>query len=220
MIVFTPGRYSTGMADLPQRDSGSPAPLKSPDLLCLHKPETASQHIVQFYDHDTAIVENVTYLVAHALNAGNSSVIVATDLHLAQIERGLEAQHLDLKALRAAGRYQTLDAAQTLSQFIVDGLPIKAEFDRTIGDAIRRAAEHSADGFVFAFGEMVGLLCAAGNPAGAVLLEQFWNALARHQKFSLYCAYSMSSLGPEPDVDALIKICAEHALTIPAEISR
>jgi hypothetical protein len=67
---------------------------------------------------------------------------------------------------------------------------------------------------------MVGLLCAANKPDGAVLLEQFWNSLAERHRFSLYCAYSLSSIGPDTNVDALMQICAEHVLTIPAEISR
>ena len=81
---------------------------------------------------------------------------------------------------------------------------------------MRTAAERSSTRFVFAFGEMVALLYAAGNPAGAIRVEQLWNELAQRQSFSLYCAYPLSSLEKNLDVDALVEICAEHALTIPA----
>ena len=103
---------------------------------------------------------------------------------------------------------------------LLDGSLDQANFDRVIGGVIGRAAASCAGGFVFAFGEMVGLLCADNNPEAAVVLEQFWNALAGRYPFSLYCAYSLSSLGPEPDLNALMQICAEHVLTIPAEVAR
>lgn len=208
------------MASLPHPHAGHPLPFKSPDLLCLHRPETAAQHVVQFYDNDSAVVENVSFLAAQAFRAGNSSVVVATDRHLQEIGRRLEREGFDLAALRLAHRYLALDAAETISQLVVNGCLDHARFDDVIGGVIGRAAASSADGFVFAFGEMVGLLCAANNPEAAVVLEQFWNALAERYPFSLYCAYSLSSLGPEPNVNALMQICAEHVLTIPAEINR
>jgi hypothetical protein len=165
------------------------------------------------------VVENISYLAAQALIAGNSSVIIATDAHLEQIRQKLARFGLNLDALRIAGRYVAAEASTALSQFMVDGCPDKAKFDRFIGGIVHGAAESSASGFVFAFGEMVGLLCAANNPDGAVLLEQFWNSLAERYRFSLYCAYSLSSLGTEPSGDTVIKICAEHALTVHTEIS-
>ena len=67
---------------------------------------------------------------------------------------------------------------------------------------------------------MVALLCAANKADGAVHLEQLWNSLAEWQRFSLFCAYPLNSLGSEPDADALIEICAEHVLTIPAKTLR
>ncbi len=111
----------------------------------------------------------------------------------------------------------TLDAAQAASQILLDGSPDEAKFEDLIGDTIRSAAKNSANGFVFVFGEIVALLCAADNSAGAVRLEQLWNSLAERNHFSLYCAYPLTSLGTVPDADAVMKICAEHSLTIPTE---
>jgi hypothetical protein len=192
--------------------------VKCPELLRLHMPDSA-QHIVQFYDDESILIENVAYLAAKALAAGASSVLVATELHLEQIRAHLPSSVLNLDALRESGRFVTADAAQALSQFMVDGRPDKAKFDDVVGGIVRSAARNSANDFVFAFGEMVALLCAAGNADGAVRLEQLWNSLAERHHFSLYCAYSLSSLGAKPDADALIQICAEHALTIPSETS-
>jgi MEDS: MEthanogen/methylotroph, DcmR Sensory domain len=189
---------------------------RCPELLRLYQPESA-QHFVQFYENESLVIENVSFLAAKALATGDSCLLVATESHLEQIQERLAASVLSLDALRKSNRYVAADAAEMLSRFMVGSCPDKAKFDDVIGAAIRTAAKNSASGFVFAFGEMVALLCAAINPDAAIRLEQLWNSLAERHRFSLYCAYSLSSLGSDPDADAVIKICAEHALTIPME---
>ena len=95
--------------------------------------------------------------------------------------------------------------------------PDEEKFDQVIGGVLRGAEANSEHGFAFVFGEMVDLLCAAKKPAAAVHLEKLWNGLAARNHFSLYCAYSLNSLGDVPDADKLMQICAEHSLTIPTE---
>ena len=163
------------------------------------------------------MIDNVAYLGAKALEAGDSSVIVAAESHLEAIEERLRSFGLDLDDLRESGRYAAINAARALSLILVDGQPDKDKFEDVIGGMIRSATNSSAHGFTFAFGEMVALLCAAGDPHAAVRLERLWNSLAARCRFSLCCAYPMHSLGACPDVDVVMQICAEHALTIPAE---
>jgi MEDS: MEthanogen/methylotroph, DcmR Sensory domain len=191
---------------------------RCPELLSLHKAESA-QHIVQFYEDDSSIIENVSFLAAKALAAGDSTVLVATEFHLERIRERLRSYALNLDALNESGRFLAVDAAETLARFMVGGHPDATKFDDVVGGVIRNAARQSANSFVFAFGEMVALLCAADNPGAAIRLEQLWNSLAERHRFSLYCAYSLGCLGRNPEADDLIKICAEHALTIPTETS-
>jgi hypothetical protein len=190
--------------------------VRRPELLALLRPQAAA-HIVQFYEADIVVVENISYLTANNLKAGNASVLIATPAHLGGIEERLIKAGLDLNGFRKAGRYLALDAAATLSEFLVDDWPDKAKFDEAVGGIVRRASEKSANGFVFAFGEMVALLCSAGKTSAAVRLEQLWNALAESYHFSLCCAYPLSSFGIEPDLNVVFQICAEHSLTIPVE---
>jgi len=189
---------------------------RTAELLRLYKPETA-QHCVRFYECDAVVVENVSYLAGKALEAGNSSIVVATPSHLEAIERRLADFGLNLDDMRKLRRYFVLDAARTLRQFLSDGIPDPARFDAVVGGVMREAVATSADSFVFAFGEMVSLLCAAQNSEAALCLERLWNSLARECRFSLYCAYSLESFGPEPDLDAIAQICSEHHLAVAAE---
>jgi hypothetical protein len=198
---------------LSYRDWLRTAHLRFPELLRLHSPETA-QHVVQFYDDDSFVIRNVADLTAKALDAGSSVVAIATQSHLEQLSEHLGAER-DLEGYRDLGRFVTMDAVAALSKLMVNNHPDEPAFDRIMGSIMRNAAAKSTNGFVFTFGEMVALLCAANNSSDALRLEQFWNRLADHQRFSLYCAYPIRSLEKEP-IDNLVGICTQHALTVPA----
>jgi hypothetical protein len=187
-----------------------------PELLALHRSQSAG-HIVQFYENDAIVIEIVSYIASNSLQAGNSSIVITTRPHLERIEEQLIASGRDLGEPQKIGHYIALDAAVTLSQLLVDGWPDKAKFDETIGGVVRRAIEKSTDRFVFAFGEMVALLCYANKAAAAIYLEQLWNELAASYHFSLCCAYPLDSFDGNPDLDAVFQICAQHSLVIPAE---
>lgn len=189
---------------------------RSPDLLRLYKPEAAA-HFLQFYGEDLFLIKNLVYLVPKALQAGESVVLAATPSHLNLLEEKLSASALDLNKARSAGRYVTLDAAQTLSHLMLDGVPDPVRFDQTVGAVMREASRTSGNGFVFAFGEMVASLCAEDRPLAAVRLEQLWNGLIGKLQFSLYCAYPLSCFDGKASAHAVLQICAEHHLMIPAE---
>jgi hypothetical protein len=190
---------------------------RSLELLGLYRPESA-QHCVQFYNDESLVLENVAYLTAKALEAGGSSVIIATPAHLQAIEERLAVSTLDLDAAREDGRYLPLNATDMLRELLTEGMPDIAKFERIVGRILRTAAQTCTSGFVFAFGEMVALLCAAQKSDAAVRLEQLWNDLAKEHSFSLYCAYPLGSFtSGSADLKAFFEICAEHTLAIPAE---
>jgi MEDS: MEthanogen/methylotroph, DcmR Sensory domain len=191
---------------------------RCPDLLRLYRPESA-QHIVQFYEDELVIIENVAFLSANALDAGHSSVLIATEPHLQRIATRMTDFGINPDSIKESGRFVAVEAGQALSRFMVDGVPDETRFQDTIGEVLRSAETSSTTGFVFAFGEMVALLCEWNKPAAAVRLEQLWNSLAERHHFSLYCAYSLSCLGHQPSPSDLIQICSEHALTVPSETS-
>jgi hypothetical protein len=191
---------------------------RCPDLLGLYRADS-TQHVVQFYEDETFVIENVAFLAAKALAAGHSSVLIATEPHLQGFQSRMTEFGMNVKSCHESGRFVTIEAEQALSLFMMDGNPDETRFLNAIGGVLGTAEKHSTTGFVFAFGEMVALLCSAGNPRAAIRLEQLWNSLARHHRFSLYCAYSLNCLGHQPSATDLIDICYQHALTIPSETS-
>jgi hypothetical protein len=189
---------------------------RSFQLLSVDKPELLG-HCVQFYERDFHLAQNIAYLVTKTLAAGDSSVLIATQAHLAAIEAHLAASLSDLNRFRETGRLLTLDALETLDQVTIGGFPDKNKFEAVIGGVIGDAAKNSAEGFVLGFGEMVALLCARNHPDATLYLEQLWNSLVRRYRLSLCCAYPLDLFEADPNARALPQICSEHSLVIPAE---
>jgi signal transduction histidine kinase/ActR/RegA family two-component response regulator len=127
----------------------------------------------------------------------------------------LRANGLDVANARASGRYVSLDAAETLSKFMVDGSPNPEAFNQLMGNVISNVTDGRAP--VRAFGEMVALLWAEGNYAGAIRLEELWNDLQKSHCFSLFCAYPMNGLGGEKFIEPHGGVCTVHSRIIPAE---
>jgi MEDS: MEthanogen/methylotroph, DcmR Sensory domain len=140
------------LSTLSWRDSR--AIVNSADLLRFCQPE-APQHFVQFYSDDSILTQNVAFLLAHTLEAGESGVIIATQSHLEAIEKKLVVAGLDLQNFRDAGRYIPVNATELLPSLLVDGLPAQEKFETIVGDLLRLAASASSDGYVFAFGELL-----------------------------------------------------------------
>jgi len=173
-------------------------------------------HVVQFYTREQFMIDEVARRTARALRSRIPAVLVATEKHLQNFEVRLGQLGLPVDRLRDRHLYVTFDASETLHTFMDGLLPDRERFDRVIGGLIKEAAGLSPTGLVSIFGEMVALLCAAGNIAGAIALEELWNELAGRFRFSLCCAYPLELFGAD-SVGAVFSICEQHTLCLPAE---
>ena len=172
------------------------------------------QHGVQFYSADKFLIEELSRYVSHALRAGDAAVVVATKEHREGLIQRLTADGVEVGTLIEQGRFIALDAAQTLSTFMVEGWPDQQRFTDVVGGVIDKAVVATNRGTnprVAIYGEMVALLWDQGKAEAAIRLEQFWNGLARSKSFTLFCAYPISSFSHERDLDLLMKVCGEHS---------
>jgi len=180
--------------------------------------DDAQGHVVQFYAEDEALVEAISRFIGTALGAGDAAVVIATKAHRDALAHSLQARGLDVAAAVRHGRFVVADAADTLSQFMQDGWPDPVRLASVVSgffDKIRAA--NGNDCRIAAFGEMVALLWAQGNPEAAIQLEKLWNDLARVYSFSLRCAYPITSFNREEFSEPFLRICAEHSAVIPGE---
>ncbi|MEP6768404.1 MAG: ATP-binding protein [Acidobacteriota bacterium] len=176
-----------------------------------------STHVVQFYEDAGFLVASVSRFMAEGLEAGDSVMVIGREAHRTAIELHLRSRIADLDLAAVKGRYVTIDARETLSQFM-DGCEADGgRFESVVGAAVARAAAAAPSGRVRAFGEMVALLCDDGNAAGAISLERLGNRLGKARPLSLFCAYPMTLFHGEDHAAPFSAICKEHSSVIPAE---
>ena len=170
-----------------------------------------SRHEVQFYSSDSVLLETFAGFIANALASRNAVIVLATKSHRQDLAQKLTAAGLDIDGAREQGLYIALDAAETLSTFMVDGAPDRLRFFEGLSGLIESATRAAKTGHprVAICGECVGLLCAEGNVTAAIRLEEVGNDVAELHSVEIMCAYPLSSFHEE-HADAYERICAQH----------
>ena len=175
-----------------------------------------SEHFVQFYETDEFLLDSVSGFIGAGLGAGAACIVIATKAHREGLEERLQANGLDLVAASTRGTYLSLDAGETLSLFMVDGLPEPERFAEVVGSLIERAVKGRRR--VRIFGEMVAQLWMEENQVAAIRLEALWNELHHTtHSFSLFCAYPMHGFAGEGYGEQFTEICQQHSHVIPDE---
>src|SRR5215217_1503627 len=95
----------------------------------------AGEHYVRFYETDAFLLDAVATFCAEAILEDGAALVVATGEHRAGIAERLRARGL-LDAAGTHDAYLSLDAAETLSQFMIDDEVDAARFTEVIGGAI------------------------------------------------------------------------------------
>src|SRR4029077_20397058 len=98
-------------------------------------------HEVVFYSADAGLLDDLTRFIGAALEAGNAAVVVATESHRVSLLPRLQAYGLDIGAAIEHGRYISVDAADALSQFMINGMLDAVRYLNLFRDLIVRAAE-------------------------------------------------------------------------------
>jgi len=195
---------SSGMA----RNKLLPSPSALP-----RKTEITRCHEAQFYSDDASFLDGFGYFIGAALKAGNAVIVVATEPHRDSLLPRLQGLGLDMAAAIGLRRYISLDAADTLSTFMVNDLPDPVRFFKVVGDLMLSAAraakgEHPR---VSACGECAALLWAQDKSEAAIREEQLWDEIAKTYDVDILCGFPSRSFQSEKDSNIFRRICAEHS---------
>jgi DNA-binding NarL/FixJ family response regulator len=171
------------------------------------------RHEVGFYSDDRYFLEDLTQFIGAALKAGNAAIVVATESHRDSLLPRLQAYGSDVGVAVEQGRYIALDAADTLSTFMLNAMPDPVRFLKLLGNLIVTASEAAKgdQARVAIFGELVHLLWAQGNAAAAIQVEKLGNQLAKTYDVDIMCGYSLGSVQGGMDSHIFQRICAEHS---------
>ena len=179
--------------------------------------EITDRHEVGFYSDDASLLDGFTQFIGAALKSGSTAIVIATESHRDGILLRLQAHGLDIGAAIEQGRYIALDAAQTLSTFMVNDQPDPVRFQKVVSNIIMAAAK-AAKGErprVVACGECAPLLWAQGNAEAAIRVEHLWGEIAKIYDLHTLCGYPQGSLQAEPGSLIFQRICAEHTAVHP-----
>jgi PAS domain S-box-containing protein len=179
----------------------------------------SATHSVHFYEDEGLFLDSLSEFVGAALGAGGACVVIATHPHRAGLAERLKAHGIDLPYAVAMNRLISLEAAEVLARFMVEGHPDEERFYRAVEPELQKArkALHGRSTSVVAFGEMVSLLWQEGRFEAAIELEKLWERLAQRQGFSLRCAYPIGLFSDQAQYDLFRRVCAAHHQVIPAE---
>lgn len=166
-------------------------------------------HLVEFYETESLLVESVLNFFLPALLAGDPVILVATPAHRAAFAAVLETSGVGVHKARRSGRFVDLDAAETLGKFMVGGSPDPHLFDQVIGGLVRTTGRRNPRMRIY--GEMVALLWDEGNREAAIALENLWNDLSERERYTLLCAYPLSSMEWGADNTPFREICSTHS---------
>jgi PAS domain S-box-containing protein len=176
-------------------------------------------HVVHFYAEEASLLEALSRFIGGALGAGDRAIVIATPDHRHGLAERLRVAGLDTGQLVELGRYIPLDAAETLSNVMVDGMPDQARFNQVMKGVITRteATVDRTERHLALYGEMVALLWEQRKLDAALELERLWNDLAHTYSFSLRCGYPITSFRRQEDGEPFLRICASHSSVIPSE---
>jgi CheY-like chemotaxis protein len=174
------------------------------------------RHEAAFFSDEQDFIDGLTSFIVPALREGSAVIALTTHSHRDRLLPQLHAHGAKISAAIEQGRYMSLDVAEVLSAFMVDGFPDRAEFLRTAADLIRKAngLKLNRRG-VAACGECAPVLWTHGNPDAAIELEKLWDEVAASNKLNILCGYSLASFRGETGSQVLTKICAEHSAAYP-----
>lgn len=168
-------------------------------------PVCEGDHVVRFYDRDETLAHDVAAFLGAGLARGENALVVATAGHRAAFEDALESSGVNVSMARVLGTYVEADAHETLPRLLDGGVPSAARFADVVGGLVAAAGTP-----LRIYGELVALLWADGDVAGAVAVEEMWNDLATGSVFTLYCAYPAAAANADGDA-----IRARHTGVVP-----
>lgn len=170
---------------------------------------SASEHVVQFFDETESLVVTLGGYLADGWRRGDNLLVLARPRHWALAAGELAARGCPVVDWIAEGRLVALDAMTMMGTFIVNGQPDAAKFQASIGEIVGRLAGDGAG--LTAYGEIVDVLAAQGNLAGAEQVEALWNELGARWPFRLMCGYSSANFGDERTAADFNAVCTAHA---------
>jgi hypothetical protein len=177
----------------------------------------ACDHIVQLYQDEDFLNRAVCRFVGAGLANGEGIILVPTLTHWNGFRPRLEAEGMDVDALRDRGQLTVVDANECLPRFMRDAMPDSPVFNGVFGDVVRQARAGGRYQTVRVWGEMVDVLWERGDVAASMNLEDLFNELGKKRDIAIFCSFLMDNFNGDVHARMLPRLGTNHSHLIPVE---
>ena len=175
---------------------------------------TTGAHAVQFYEAERFMHRAAANFLGPALGTGEPIVLIVRRRTFDGITRHLSR---DIAAGDAVSRILFVDADATLPT-VMDGQTLDTgRLHLAFSDLIAQGRRRSEHGTLWIYGEMVDLMCKAGNHAAALHLEEHWNVMSAGHAIATMCGYAIQDFDQDVHSTAFRAICRQHTHVFPTE---
>src|SRR5690348_8414590 len=102
-------------------------------------PTAGHFHAVRFYENAESLARMVAGFAAEGFITGHPAILIATPEHRHATVQQLVTMGFNIEQLKTQGDLFILDARETLTTFMADGLPDADRFEQTMTPIIDRA---------------------------------------------------------------------------------
>lgn len=177
-------------------------------------------HVVHFYKAGAEdLVTSVSRFLSSALYEGDVALVAASADRINALHAALEKRGIDCLDAVKRGRLEFLDGHEVLNDLMYARRPDPQTFDRLIGERVRDMLVRRDATRLHVYGELVGILWADGDEAGAVELERLWNQLIEPLPVALYCGYSMHGFDQRVWDESMEAVLSAHMRSIPERLT-
>lgn len=144
------------------------------------------EHLLQVYENEKVFLDTLEGFAGDGILKGERVIIIASAVHLTQLNARLRYQNFRLDELIDNGGYVTMNAEDCMSRFLIMDHPDEKRFNESLEPLLFPEGETRK---LRAFGEMVSLLLAKGQNEAVIEVEQLWQKMQAKHRFCLFCAY-------------------------------
>jgi CheY-like chemotaxis protein len=173
-------------------------------------------HVVQFYENERFLHRTVAEFFGQALENGSPALVIARRSTFDAIVECLAADS-GVTAGDLESRIDFVEVEAAVAGFMDSLTPDPERFEQSVLALVADIRRRRGDGTIWAYGEMAGMLCRAGNHAAAVRIEELWNRSFSGPEYSVLCGYAIDNFDDDLLAQQFRGVCRQHTHILPAE---
>ncbi|MGZ6984803.1 MAG: MEDS domain-containing protein [Ilumatobacteraceae bacterium] len=174
-------------------------------------------HVVQLYQDEDFLSRAVCRFVGSALDNGEGLILVPTLSHWNAFRPRLEAEGVNVDAVRRRGQLTVVDADEFLPRFLRGSMPDSPLFLGLAAEVIDDARAGGRYETVRWWGEMVNVLWERGDVAASMALEDLFDQVQHNHDIALFCSFLMDNFDGDVHARMLPRLGTNHSHLIPVE---